>query len=79
MINIAEGGMIMPKTELPATTPTAKRGLYCCAIICGTDTLVNTLAEAIEDPVTAANTAFAPTVAIPIPPFTLRNRMIMTS
>jgi hypothetical protein len=79
MISIADGGMIMPSTDEPATTPTAKRGLYFWASICGTETLVKTEADAMEDPVTAAKTALAPTVPIPIPPLTLRNRMVMTS
>ena len=36
--------------------------------ISGTDIFEKTEAEAMDDPVTAAKTALAPTVAIPIPP-----------
>ena len=58
----------MPRTELPATTPTVKRGLKPKRRISGTATRVNTEAEAIEDPVTEAKTALAKTVAMPRPP-----------
>jgi hypothetical protein len=40
--------------------------------------LENTDAEAIDDPVTAAKTALAPTVAMPMPPFTFRKPWFMT-
>ena len=67
-MSIALGGINIPRTELPATTPTVKRGLYPNRCISGTATRVNTDAEAIEDPVTDAKIAFAATVAIPNPP-----------
>ena len=57
------GGISMPNTELPATTPTANRGVYPKRIISGTATRVNTEADAMLTPVIAANTAFAATVA----------------
>jgi hypothetical protein len=41
--------------------------------------LVNTAAEAMDTPVTAANTALAPTVAMPRPPRTRRSRCCATS
>ena len=45
----------------------------------GTATVENTEADAIDEPVTAANTALAPTVAMPIPPLMRRNRAFITS
>ena len=42
------GGISMPSTELPATTPTENRGVWPCRIISGTATLVNTEADAID-------------------------------
>ena len=68
MINSRLGGISMPSTEEPATTPTANRLLYPFATICGTATLENTAAEAIEMPVIEAKTALAATVAMPKPP-----------
>jgi len=41
--------------------------------------LVKTEADAIDDPVIAANTAFAPTVAMPIPAKTFRKAEFITS
>ena len=38
-----------------------------------------TEADAMDDPVTAAKTAFAPTVAIPIPPLMRRNPWFITA
>ena len=67
------GGISMPNTELPATTPTVKRGVYPKRFISGIDTFVNTDADAIEEPVIEANIALAITVAIPSPPLSLRN------
>ena len=64
----------MPRTELPATTPTAKRGLYPNLTISGTDTRANTDADAILTPVMAAKAVLAATVATPKPPLTLRNK-----
>ena len=65
--------MSIPRTEDPATTPTENRAVYPCAIISGVATRVNTAADAMDDPVIAAKTAFAATVAIPSPPRTRRN------
>ena len=62
----------MPRTELPATTPTVNRGVYPNRFISGIDTLVNTDAEAIDEPVIDAKMALAATVAIPNPPRSLR-------
>ena len=73
------GGISMPSTEEPATTPTAKRGRYPRRSIWGTATLVKTDAEAIEVPVTAAKTALAPTVAVPSPALNRRKRWLATS
>src|SRR3546814_18332191 len=79
MIINNEGGLSIPSTEEPATTPTEKRGVYQCRIISGTATLVNTEDGAMELPVMAANTAFAAKLDRPIPPFTLRHTPYSTS
>ena len=73
------GGISMPSTELPATTPTEKPGVCPCRTISGTATLVKIDAEAIEVPVQAANTALAATVAMPSPPRMRRMRSAATS
>ena len=70
MISMALGGMIMPSTEDPPTTPTEKRVVYPNVRISGTEIFANTEADAIEEPVMDANTAFAATVAMPRPPLT---------
>ncbi len=58
----------MPRTELPATSPSANFLLYPCLSISGRETLLKTAAEATLTPVIAAKTAFAKTVATPSPP-----------
>jgi hypothetical protein len=73
MISMTLGGISMPSTELPATTPTAKRGSYPKRIISGTATRVKTDADAMLTPVIAANAALAATVATPRPPRILRS------
>ena len=78
MISITLGGISIPSTELPATTPTANRGRYPNLSISGTDTRVNTAAEAMLTPVIAANAALAATVATPNPPLSLRNAALAT-
>lgn len=60
--------MIMPRTDDPATIPTAKRGVSSNFNISGTDILENTEALAIAAPVIAAKPELAPTVAKPMPP-----------
>ena len=78
-INSRLGGISMPSTEEPATTPTEKRGVWPWRSISGTATFVNTAAEAIEMPVMAAKTVLAPTVAMPSPPRTRRKIWLATS
>ena len=58
----------MPRTDEPATTPTATLRAVPARIISGTATLENTAADAIDTPVIAAKTAFDRTVATPSPP-----------
>ena len=68
MINMALGGISMPSTDEPATTPTVKRELNPKRFISGTATRVKTDADAMEDPVIEAKIALAATVAMPRPP-----------
>ena len=69
-INKRLGGISIPRTDDPATTPTENRAVYPCVIISGVATRVKTAADAIEEPVIAAKSAFAATVAMPRPPRT---------
>ena len=78
MISMTLGGISIPSTELPATTPTANRGLWPKRSISGTETRVNTAAEAMLTPVMAAKAALAATVATPSPPLTLRSTAFAT-
>ena len=73
------GGINMPNTDDPATTPTASLLSYPCRIISGTATRVKTLADAMLIPVMAAKTALAPMVDIASPPFKRFNNACITS
>ena len=79
MIIITLGGISMPRTELPATTPTENRLPYLRRFISGMDTRVNTDADAIDEPVTDANSALAATVPMPSPPRIRRKASFATS
>jgi len=76
-IKSSEGGISIPSTLEPATTPTATWRDVPARTISGTATLENTAAEAMEMPVIAAKTAFDSTVATPKPPRQLRIRRAM--
>ena len=78
-ISSSDGGISIPSTDDPATTPVAKRGVWPTRSISGTATRANTAADAIEMPVIAANTVLAPTVARPNPPRIRRNARLATS
>ncbi len=73
------GGISIPSTELPATTPTENPVVWPWRTISGTAILVKIDAEAIEVPVQAANTALAPTVAMARPPRRRFNSSAATS